>query len=124
VVLIIVFVLILGFEVWGLLFPEGMTQTSVGVVDFVLDSVGWLYLAMCSGFLVLGAWLALGPDGRINLGPDDSQPEFSTPSWLAMLFAGAWMPGWCSGVWRSRLPTSPTRQGMCRPPPPSRRAWR
>jgi glycine betaine transporter len=65
-----------------------MTAVSVGMVDFVLESIGWLYLALCSGFMVLGGWLAFGRYGRVRLGPDDSRPEFSTVSWLAMLFAG------------------------------------
>jgi glycine betaine transporter len=82
------FVLVLAFGIWGLAAPEQMTAVAVGIVNFVLESVGWLYLALCTGFLILGAWLAFGPYGNIRLGPDDSEPEFSTPSWLAMLFAG------------------------------------
>ena len=78
----------LGFGIWGIASPEQMTSTSVGIVNFVLESIGWLYLALCTGFLILGAWLAFGPYGHLRLGPDDSEPEFSTPSWLAMLFAG------------------------------------
>ena len=87
-VLLSSFLLVLGFGIWGLAAPDNMTSVAVGIVNFVLESVGWLYLALCTGFLVLGAWLAFGPYGHIRLGPDDSEPEFSTPSWLAMLFAG------------------------------------
>jgi len=76
------------FGVWGLLAPQGMTEAASGLVGFVLSSVGWMYLALCSAFLVLGAFLAFGPYGGVRLGPDDSRPEFSTLSWLAMLFAG------------------------------------
>jgi choline-glycine betaine transporter len=86
------FVLVLAFGIWGLAAPEQMTAVAVGIVNFVLESVGWLYLALCTGFLILGAWLAFGPYGNIRLGPDDSEPEFSTPSWLAMLFAGGMGP--------------------------------
>jgi glycine betaine transporter len=88
VVLIFAFVLVLGFGAWGLVSPTAMTTTSVRTIDFVLSNIGWLYLALCTGFLALSAWLALGPYGNVRLGPDDSQPEFSTLSWLAMLFAG------------------------------------
>lgn len=82
------FLLVLGFGIWGLLQPQAMTTASIEMVDFVLDSTGWMYLALCTGFLVLSAWLALGRYGKVRLGPDDSRPEFSTVSWLAMLFAG------------------------------------
>jgi len=88
IVAIVSFLLVLAFGVWGLLAPDTMTSASVGLLNYVLDSVGWLYLALCTGFVILAAALALSPYGRLRLGPDDSRPEFSTPSWLAMLFAG------------------------------------
>jgi len=76
------------FAVWGILSPSAMTSAASGAVGFMLDAVGWLYLLLCSSFLALAAFLALGPYGSVRLGPDDSQPEFSTLSWLSMLFAG------------------------------------
>jgi glycine betaine transporter len=76
------------FAVWGLVSPSAMTAAATGAVGFMLDSVGWLYLLLCSSFLVLAAFLALGPYGSLRLGPDDSRPDFSTLSWLSMLFAG------------------------------------
>ena len=82
------FLLVAAFGIWGLVSPEAMTTASVGLVDFVLGNIGWLYLALANGFLVLSLWLALGRHGRLRLGPDDARPEFSTASWLAMLFAG------------------------------------
>ena len=36
---------------------------------------------------MLTLWLALSQYGRIKLGGPDDEPEFSYPSWLAMLFA-------------------------------------
>jgi glycine betaine transporter len=88
IVLVASFLLVLGFGFWGVISPPIMTAAAVGMVDFVLTSAGWMYLALCSSFLILCGWLAFGPYGRIRLGPDDSRPEFSTASWLAMLFAG------------------------------------
>ncbi|MEJ2534932.1 MAG: BCCT family transporter, partial [Gammaproteobacteria bacterium] len=82
------FLLVLGFGIWGIIDPLAMTGAAINMVDFVLASTGWMYLALCTAFLFLSAWLALGKYGSIRLGPDDSEPEFSTVSWLAMLFAG------------------------------------
>lgn len=82
------FLLVLSFGIWGILDPQAMTGAAIGMVDFVLASTGWMYLALCTAFLFLSAWLALGKYGKVRLGPDDSTPEFSTVSWLAMLFAG------------------------------------
>lgn len=76
------------FGLWGLAAPDGMTGAAAAAVDFVLSGLGWMYLLLATAFIVLSAWLAFGRYGRLRLGPDDSRPEFSTPSWIAMLFAG------------------------------------
>ena len=54
---------------------------------WVIGSFGWFYVAVVAGFLVTVVALALGPGGRLKLGPDDAEPDFPYPSWLAMLFA-------------------------------------
>jgi len=87
-VLIVSFALVVAFGVWGLVSPDFINQTATGLVDTILGNVGWLYLLLTTLFVGLVAWLALGPYGKIRLGPDDSKPEFTTASWLAMLFAG------------------------------------
>ncbi len=74
--------------VWGALFPGQMTAAATGLTVAVLTGASWWWLLMCTGFVALSAYLALGPYGNIKLGADDEKPEFSTPSWLAMLFAG------------------------------------
>lgn len=44
-------------------------------------------LLSVSGFLVLCLVLAISPIGKWRLGPPDVKPDFSTVSWLSMLFA-------------------------------------
>ena len=52
--------------------------------------MSWLYVATICIALAVCVALMLSPLGRIRLGDDDARPEFSTFSWLAMLFsAGA-----------------------------------
>jgi choline/glycine/proline betaine transport protein len=53
----------------------------------VIGAFGWFYIAAVAGFLVTIVVLALGPAGRLRLGPDDAQPDFPWVSWIAMLFA-------------------------------------
>jgi glycine betaine transporter len=77
-----------GISAWGVLDPEGMTGAAQALTGFALDSLDWFFLLLCTGFLVLGVLLAASPYGRIKLGHDDDEPEFSTASWIAMLFAG------------------------------------
>jgi glycine betaine transporter len=87
-VFLVSLVLVAAFGAWGLIDPEGMSATSLGFTDFMLTGAGWYWLLICTGFLILSAFLALGPYARVKLGGDDEEPEFSTVSWIAMLFAG------------------------------------
>jgi glycine betaine transporter len=73
---------------WGLIDPDGMTGTMLGFTNYLLNGASWYWLLICTGFLILSTYLAFGPYGKIRLGRDDEAPEFSTPSWIAMLFAG------------------------------------
>lgn len=73
---------------WGLIDPNGMTGTMLGFTNYLLNGIGWYWLIICSGFVILAAFLAFSSYGRIRLGADDERPEFSTASWIAMLFAG------------------------------------
>ena len=50
-------------------------------------SRGWFIMLEASGLLFVALYLAASRFGRIRLGPDDARPEFSTPAWIAMLFA-------------------------------------
>ncbi len=77
-----------GIGVWGVVDPEGMTGAALGFTNYTLTGVSWGWLALCTGFLFLAAYMAFGPYGRIRLGKDDEEPEFSTASWISMLFAG------------------------------------
>ena len=87
IVLVVSIALTFLFGIWGLLQPESMTGSAMHVVDYVLHQLGWLYLLFCTGFLFLAGFLAFGRYGHLRLGKDDERPEFSTASWLAMLFA-------------------------------------
>ncbi len=71
----------------GLLAPDLLAHTVVDGVAAVLGAMDWAFMAVSSALLVLAGWLALGRHGRRRLARDDEPPEFSTFSWLSMLFA-------------------------------------
>lgn len=73
---------------WGVLAPEAMAGVVLGFTTWFMVGASWWWLALCSAFVILAAVLSLGPWGSIRLGADDDRPEFSTVSWIAMLFAG------------------------------------
>lgn len=77
-----------GAGLWGVIDPASMTGATQTLTGFAFNSLDWFFLLLCTGLLVLSIVLAVGPYGSIKLGHDEEEPEFSTISWIAMLFAG------------------------------------
>lgn len=71
----------------GAVWPEGFADKSNSALTWVTGHFGWLFVLTSAGFVVFSAYLALTRYGNIKLGPDDSEPEFSTFSWVSMMFA-------------------------------------
>ena len=76
-----------AFLVWGFVSTDSLASTSSSALTWVMESTGWLFVLTASGFVVFVLWLALSKYGRIPLGRDDEEPEFSTVSWVAMMFS-------------------------------------
>lgn len=62
---------------------KGFSQLQTTITTYC----GWLYVLAMTFFLGFVVWLAVSPYGRVRLGKDNSTPEFSTLTWLAMLFS-------------------------------------
>lgn len=77
----------MAFLVSGVLDPDGMADGTSKILDWVTGSFGWLFVLTSGGFVIFSAYLAISRFGNIKLGPDDSEPEFSTFSWVSMMFA-------------------------------------
>jgi len=78
---------IFAIGLWGVLDAQGLVTLASAVVDRYFQSRGWFVMLSVTGMLFLCIWLAFSKYGSIRLGADDDRPEFSTPSWIAMLFA-------------------------------------
>ncbi|PSL18955.1 BCCT family transporter [Shimia abyssi] len=86
--LLVVALLISGsIAAWGLIDSQGLGTLAASIVSKQFDSRGWFIMLVASGLLFVAIFLAASPYGSIRLGPDDAKPEFSTPTWIAMLFA-------------------------------------
>ncbi|GMQ75434.1 MAG: BCCT family transporter [Gammaproteobacteria bacterium] len=85
--LIVALVLTGAVAVWGIVDTEGLATFASTIVRIMFRSRGWFIMLTVSAMLVLCFWLAFSRYGRIKLGKDDDEPEFSTMSWLTMLFA-------------------------------------
>ncbi|MEM7220938.1 MAG: BCCT family transporter [Pseudomonadota bacterium] len=81
-------VIILGVCVPLAMFPDSGKAFLDAGFRYVTQDLGVLYVLGASFALGVLLWLALGRYGAVRLGPADSRPDFSTPSWIAMLFCG------------------------------------
>ncbi|MGF1470365.1 MAG: choline BCCT transporter BetT [Rubrobacteraceae bacterium] len=80
-------VAILAIALWAIISPEGAASVLGVLVGWIAEWFGWFYILIATVFLVFILFLALSRYGKIKLGPEHSEPEFSTFSWAAMLFA-------------------------------------
>jgi glycine betaine transporter len=78
---------IFAFVLWGILGPESLGAVMGDVLGWIIGNFGWAFILIAVGALAMCVFMVIHPWGRIRLGPDDSRPEFSTVSWIAMMFA-------------------------------------
>ena len=80
-------VCIIAIALWAIISPEGAGATIGVVVGWISEWFGWFYILIATLFLAFVIYLALSRYGKTKLGPEHSEPDFSTFSWAAMLFA-------------------------------------
>ena len=86
-VFIISAVLVLVFVIGTIMFPEGAKEAFDGSKAWSINNFDWFFLVAGNIFVFFCVALIFLPVGKIRLGGVDAQPEFSTMSWFAMLFA-------------------------------------
>ncbi len=77
----------LAFVLWGAVATESLGTASAAGLGWVVANTGWLFALAASGFVIFIVWIAASRFGRIPLGDDGEDPEFSTVSWIAMMFS-------------------------------------
>ncbi|MFD1361802.1 BCCT family transporter [Lentibacillus salinarum] len=73
--------------VFGASFPEQFERITGNIQSFVATGFGWYYMLLMSALVIVSIFIAISPLGKIRLGKDYDQPDFSTPTWVAMLFS-------------------------------------
>lgn len=94
----------------AVLYPEAAAHRLDVIYRFISSQLGIAYLWGAMGGLGFLTWLALSRHGRIRLGDQDQPPEFSTYSWVGMLFCagvGAGMLYWAGIEWAYYYETPP-----------------
>ncbi|MBD7985451.1 BCCT family transporter [Sporosarcina sp. Sa2YVA2] len=72
---------------YGVLASDSFETVTGTIKNFVSSSFGWYYMMLLSLLLALSVFFIFSPFGKIRLGKDTDQPQFSTISWIAMLFS-------------------------------------
>ena len=78
---------IIVFVLGTLLFPERATQVFGETRTWLTTRFDWLFLLTANFVLLFCLCLAVSPLGKVRLGGRQAVPEYSSVSWLAMLFA-------------------------------------
>ncbi|GAA1855449.1 BCCT family transporter [Brevibacterium marinum] len=78
---------VIAFVLWAALSPDSLGSIMASAMDAVSSGIGWIYLVVPFAAIVMLIWFAASRFGRIRLGSEDSRPEYSTASWLAMILA-------------------------------------
>lgn len=76
-------------------FPDQSKEVLDKVLEFMKFNFGFIYLWFTVFCLALLLWFAYGRYGKLKFGDPEDQPEFSTLSWIGMLF--------CAGIGTSLM---------------------
>lgn len=71
----------------GVLFKDQFLDYMTRLFTVLSGDFNWVYLCVVASYVVFLLYLAFSKYGSIKLGPDDSEPDFSMYSWIAMLFS-------------------------------------
>lgn len=79
--------LIIAFIAWGVIDPEQVFDASSVALEWVMTNLGWIFTILATGLMFFLLILAFSRYGKVPLGLDGEKAEYSTMSWIAMLFA-------------------------------------
>ncbi|TQR17278.1 BCCT family transporter [Psychrobacillus soli] len=72
---------------YGALRPDSFEAITTTIKSFVASSFGWYYMLLMTFMLALSIFFIFSPYGKIRLGKDTDRPQFSTITWISMLFS-------------------------------------
>ncbi|MBO0922518.1 BCCT family transporter [Cellulomonas sp. zg-ZUI222] len=79
--------LVAGVIVWGVANPSGLAAFAGAGFDVVTQDFGWFFSVLTVVVFGFMMWVGFGRHRAVRLGQDDEGPEFSTVSWITMLFS-------------------------------------
>ncbi len=80
-------VMIIGFVLYTVMDVERSSEVFALGKDFIINTMDWFYVIVVNVALFFVFWLLVSRFGDVKLGKDDDEPDFSTFSWICMLFS-------------------------------------
>ena len=88
-VLVISILIVLAFVAFGAILPSVLGGAAQWAFSVLTRQFGWLYLIAVFVMMVFAFYVALSPLGKLKMGKESDQPEFTDFQWFTMLFGGA-----------------------------------
>ncbi|ROQ22546.1 BCCT family transporter [Gallaecimonas pentaromativorans] len=79
--------IIFAVVLFAVLAPDTAGTAFGNLQNWIITNTGWFYILSVAIFLFFVVGLAFSSYGKIKLGPDHIDPDFSYGSWFAMLFS-------------------------------------
>jgi choline/carnitine/betaine transport len=76
-----------AFVIWGVVGTDSLSTAAADALDWVLETMGWVFVLSAAGFIAFALYLGFSRYGKLRLGKDEDRPEFRTSSWVAMMFS-------------------------------------
>ena len=86
-VYIVSLVITIAVVAWGLVSPDSFGAFAKALNGGLTKYYGWGYLLTMNIFVAFCLFIGCSRFGKMRLGPEDSRPEYSNLSWVAMLFS-------------------------------------
>ena len=80
-------IMILGFVGFTIMDVDYANEVFTKMKDFIIGTLGWYYVLVISAILLFVIWLTFSRFGKVKLGKAEDTPDFSTFSWICMLFS-------------------------------------
>jgi choline/glycine/proline betaine transport protein len=78
---------LIAFILLTLMFKADAEEIFKAGMAFITQKAGWFLILVANIFILACLYFAVGRFGKIRIGGNDAQPEFSTLSWYAMLLS-------------------------------------
>lgn len=79
--------MIIGFVAFTIWNVDYSAEVFAKGKDFIIETLDWFYVLVVTIVLFFVIWLLFSRFGSVKLGQDDDEPDFSTFSWICMLFS-------------------------------------